>query len=363
MSPTHSRVAAGSLVLLTPSVARQQNALPASAFAPNKPVATARLRSGLTTIIAAGPLQAQSAADYALALGRPICVLGEEVEALSYTDALARPVRIVSPENVVLLGSDLSELTDPIVIFGDLHQCWRTYEEFKTQARLRYGDNVLLVSVGDLFDKGGQDSTDVIETARVLMRDVADGNLVVASGNHDATLASRLSRHFVSPPAERPTNTHRTVRALVSNSEQFAQTVMHWLHALPLYVRLNSHAVAVHASWNPELAASAPGSRQFKEACLYGPRPASGQPRYDHKGRFVWVDWALEYHGDDTVYHGHRSDTVVRVNNNVVALDTGCVDGGVLTGILAGADPQNEDSYIRVAVHESDLYHPVVATA
>jgi len=360
MSPTHSRVAAGSLVLLTPGVARS-NSLPASFFATNQPVATARLRSGLTTIIAAGPLQAQSAVDYALSQGRPVCVLGDETDALSYADALARPVRIVSPDNVVFLSSDLSDLDDPIVIFGDLHQCWRTYEEFKREAIKCHGENVLLVSVGDLFDKGGRDATDVIETARVLMRDVADGNLVIATGNHDATLATRLARHFSTPAIERSSNTHRTVRALTNHSAAFAQSVMHWLQALPLFVRLAPDAVAVHASWNPELSVSAPNSRQFKEACLYGPRPAAGESRYDERGRYVWVDWALDYQGPDRVYHGHHSDTQVRVNNNVVALDTGCSDGGVLTGILLGADPYNQASYLRVAAHESDLHEPAPA--
>lgn len=352
MSYTHSRVAPGSLLLLTHPVNEPlPTGVSPETIARSYAQAQARLRSGLTTTFYASTPGAPDLVEYATSLSRPLVVTGPSAE--SVTRHIAHPVRVVGDQGIVLLGQDLSAVTDPIVVFGDLHQCWRTYEQLREEAHRRYGDNVLLVAAGDLFDKGGNGPSDVVTTAQVLMRDYANGDLVAVAGNHDWVLSQRL--HKALGPGESLAAVHRTPRALLEHSTSFAANVMHWLQSLPIHIRVNADTVVVHAAWDPELASSKADSKRFTETCLYGPRPAKGQPRFDARGKYVWVDWAPSYQGTDTVIHGHHSDTHVRVTGKVIALDTGCVDGNKLSAFLVGADPHHDGSFLVLDPHPEDL--------
>jgi hypothetical protein len=358
--PTHSRVPAGSLILLaSPTDAKGQSAISRDCFAANAAVAQARLKMGHTTALVTPPSHARAIADYASRLHRQVVVTGTPATMQAYATQLDRSARLIELDALVVLGTDLSKVTEPIVVFGDLHQCWRTYEQLRAQARARYGENVLLVSTGDLFDKGGSGPDDVVATAKVILDDVAAGDLVAVTGNHDRVLATRLSKVLVAAvpgaqPAPSSASANRTVRALMGMEPDQRTRVLSFLHELPLFVRINATTVVVHAAWDPEMATSAPHARRFTEICLYGPRPPAGESRFDDDGKYVWVDWAQSYQGPDTVIHGHHSHPAVRVVNNVIGIDTGCVDGNVLTGYLVGSNPLETTSFIAAPVDPQD---------
>ena len=355
MTNPHARVAPGSLVLLSDSLDQDHPAL--AGHLVSKPArAMAQLKSGKTTVITAPPVPARFAVDYASAHGRPVVVLG--AGAAAFSEQLDRPTRILALDageldQVVLLGDDLSGLNDPVVVFGDLHQCWRTYLRLRDWARAVHGPRTLLVSVGDLFDKGGSTHADVVSTARILREDYANGNLLVVMGNHDLVLSKRLTKAIAhGTPAA-----HRAPRALLAASISDATATMRWIQALPLFVRADPETIVVHAAWSPELAATATESRHLTDLCLYGPRPDPGLPRYDENGKHVWVDWAQTYTGTDMVIHGHDTRTSVRQVGRVVNVDTGCVDGNQLTGFVVGADPSDPNAFVVVDAHPDDLRH------
>lgn len=354
MSQSHSRVAPGSLVLLEGHDPHTD--VPTEYVAKNPAQAMARLKAGKTTVVATSLDRAKLVATYANANGRPVVVAVNEHTRPDYAEALGKSVRLVDRPQLVLLGDDLSHVTDPIVVFGDLHQCWRTYLEFREAARRLYGDNVLLVSAGDVFDKGGNGPQDVVTTASLLMSDWAAGNFLQVAGNHDMVLSTRLAKalHAHATGTDLPSQ-NRTPRALMRAGTDLATSVLRYLQDLPLYIRVDSKTVVVHAAWDPELASTSPNSKRFMENCLYGPRPPKGQPRYDQRGKYVLVDWAPSYTGFDTVLHGHHDHPEVSVVNNVVGLDTGCVYGNRLTGYLVGQDPNEPGSYISISANPADL--------
>lgn len=354
MPPSHSRVAPGSLVLLEATDTHSDIAPEFMARGPAQ--AMARLKAAKTTVICADPTKIESICAYAMAQTRPIVIAVAPDLVDQYRTNAGKSARTVSRQGLFLLGDDLSALTDPIVVFGDLHQCWRTYLEFRDVARRHYGDNVLLVAAGDVFDKGGNGPEDVVTTATLLMSDWAAGNFLMVAGNHDIVLAARLSKalHAYATGTELPSQ-NRTPRALMRAGVDLATQTLRFLQDLPLYIRLAPDALVVHAAWDPALAASAPNSKRFMENCLYGPRPPRGQPRYDERGKYVLVDWAPDYRGQDTVIHGHHDRPEVSVQNKVIGLDTGCVYGNCLTGYLVGADPTRPEAFLAVSTQPADL--------
>ena len=262
---------------------------------------------------------------------------------------------------MTLLSYDLTNVTSPIVIFGDLHQCWRSYEDLKKAAYEKLGEGVLFVSAGDLFDKGGSTPSDVVRTAEVVMEDFANGDLIAVKGNHDVTLCRRLTRALtgVFDPVENEIRLdtkmpHRTPRALLDAGDTLALRTMRWLQAQPLFVRASSSTVVVHAAWDPDMASTSPSSRLFEETCLFGPRPPKGQPRFDSTGKAVWIDWAQTYEGSDQVVHGHTGYDEPRIVGNVINVDTRCVEGNHLTGYVLGTIPDEPGSFISVPLNERD---------
>jgi hypothetical protein len=289
---------------------------------------------------------------YAKRQYRPVVVTDD---VASHYARLDPAPRVLTRSDITFLTNDENSLDCPVVVFGDLHHCWRTYETFKATVYENYGENTLLASVGDLFDKGGSTPADAVLTARKLMEDQRNGDLLIAAGNHDAVLAARLARALANPD-ELSKNTQRTPRAIMAEGVDFATEVMHWLRDLPLFVRFDS-TVVVHAAWDPELAALAPTSRQMTEMCLYGPRPSDGRPRFDEQGHLTRVEWAGDYKGNNTVVHGHYDYPRPMVTGKVIGIDTDCVKNGGLSGYLVGADPQDPDSFITIATDPLDLRH------
>jgi hypothetical protein len=294
-----------------------------------------------------GPIIAYAKRQY-----RPVVVTDD---VASHYARLDPPPRVLTRSDITFLTNDENSLDCPVVVFGDLHHCWRTYETFKATVYENYGENTLLASVGDLFDKGGSTPADAVLTARKLMEDQRNGDLLIAAGNHDAVLAARLARALANPD-ELSKNTQRTPRAIMAEGVDFATEVMHWLRDLPLFVHFDS-TVVVHAAWDPELAALAPTSRQMTEMCLYGPRPSDGRPRFDEQGHLTRVEWAGDYKGNNTVVHGHYDYPRPMVTGKVIGIDTDCVKNGGLSGYLVGADPQDPDSFITIATDPLDLRH------
>jgi hypothetical protein len=192
------------------------------------------------------------------------------------------------------------------LIVGDIHNCWREFRALLDRAGL--GDEDSIIAVGDVYDRG-PDPVALLDFFAVERR----GRSVL--GNHERrhyrgadglcplALSQRLTREMFGP---------RYGEALA------------YFRTLPLWVE-TPHALVVHAWFDPLLPLDAQ-----PEARLAG--VMSERIVRDAEGIPLWV---RDYPPDALpVVVGHVQYPRIRLAHNVWAIDTGCCDGGSLTGLL-----------------------------
>jgi hypothetical protein len=194
------------------------------------------------------------------------------------------------------------------LIVGDVHGCSGELETLLEQVGFVESTD-RLVLVGDLVARG-PDSHGTLALVRRL------GALSVR-GNHENKLLAW--RH-----TQEPLGTEHARVAQALTDEEWAQ-----LEAMPLWIDLPEHEVrVVHAGVLPDVAPEdAPADALLKMRTL------------DARGR--WSDepdagplWGRHYAGPPHVVFGHNARPDPQVHPWATGLDTGCVYGGRLTGVL-----------------------------
>jgi hypothetical protein len=194
------------------------------------------------------------------------------------------------------------------LIVGDVHGC---AEELISLLRAARADRV--VFVGDLYTKG-PDPAGVWRAVR------ASGGASVL-GNHDARLLDVLDGRRADDEAAR-----RTVAQLDAEDRGWRDH----LRALPLFLEVGPYTV-VHAGLHPT-----------GDLAQTPPRMAISMRRFPGTGRRdPW--WGDVYVGARRVVYGHdaKRGLVRRCRDGVpwlYGLDTGCVYGGQLTGLIVEED-------------------------
>jgi hypothetical protein len=197
------------------------------------------------------------------------------------------------------------------LIIGDVHSCRAELEALV--AKVAFTPKVdHLIFVGDLLVRG-PDPRGTLAVARAL-------GATIVRGNHEQKLlAGRAGTTRLGPD-------HRRVADILSSED--------WrlLESLPLWVDLEAHgARVVHAGVVPGMA--------------IGRVPAQALLRMrtvDEEGR--WSDerdagplWGALYKGPPHVLFGHNARSEPQLHPWATGLDTGCVYGRRLTGMLLDA--------------------------
>jgi predicted phosphodiesterase len=200
------------------------------------------------------------------------------------------------------------------IVVGDLHGCIDELRELLKAAGYRRGDR--LACVGDLVSKG-PDSQAVVQLLR------EEGGLAVLGNHDDHALKARVQHehgHAVKPERQKLLDTLR--------GEDWA-----FLAALPLFVRLGSerkgeaHTVVVHGGVVPGI----PLEKQDREHLLtLRSIRDDGTPSKKIEG----TPWAALWRGPERIVFGHDAVRGLQQHALATGLDTGCVYGGKLTGIV-----------------------------
>ena len=197
------------------------------------------------------------------------------------------------------------------LVVGDVHGCREELERLLAACALTSSDRVILV--GDLVAKG-PDSQGVVELARKL-------KALAVLGNHDAHVLKSRGASLVERKQLRPE--HREV------VETLKEADWEYLTALPLYLRLTEYmAVVLHAGMRSGL----PVEKQDRESLLYlRSVTADDKPsRSAGEGR----PWGSLWRGPELALFGHDARRGLQRHPFALGLDTGCVYGGKLTGVL-----------------------------
>jgi hypothetical protein len=194
------------------------------------------------------------------------------------------------------------------LVIGDVHGCLDELRALVELAGLTDDDRV--VFVGDLVAKG-PDSAGVIAWAR-------ERGAAAVLGNHDEhVLRARAGDAAAKWP-----------HLEVANSLTAADVA--WLTALPLWVRVDAGKqphVVIHAG----MVAGVPVEKQKREHLLTMRSIASdGRPTKRIEG----TPWGALWTGPERVVFGHDAVRGLQRHPLATGLDTGCVYGRELTGLL-----------------------------
>lgn len=196
-------------------------------------------------------------------------------------------------------------------IIGDVHGCYDELQELLDMAALTSDDHI--ICIGDMVDRGPK-SAEVLNFFR------ATPNARSIQGNHE----------------------RKHVRAFRGDTEMAASQIITWtqigkddypaaidyMDGLPRYLELPD-AILVHAFWEPGVSLE-----EQRETVLVG--TMTGEEYLKSKGIWPWYE---HYDGLKPLIVGHRdySDGQMQsfvYQDRVYAIDSRCVYGGWLTGLL-----------------------------
>ncbi|MEU8435742.1 polynucleotide kinase-phosphatase [Streptomyces sp. NPDC029216] len=219
--------------------------------------------------------------------------------------------------------NDLTHLTGPFDIIGDIHGCSSELETLL--AELGYEDGVhpagrTAVFVGDLVDRG-PDSPGVL---RRVMGMVKSGNALCVPGNHE----NKLGRYLKGSKVQQTHGLAETVEQLSRESEEFVKEVREFIAGLVSHYVLDGGRLVVCHAGLPEKYHGRTSGRVRSHA-LYG--ETTGET--DEFGLPVRYPWAEDYRGKAAVVYGHTPVPDTSWINNTICLDTGAVFGGRMTAL------------------------------
>ncbi|MEU8969152.1 polynucleotide kinase-phosphatase [Streptomyces monashensis] len=219
--------------------------------------------------------------------------------------------------------NDLTHLTGPFDIIGDIHGCSAELESLLQ--KLGYADGVhpdgrTAVFVGDLVDRG-PDSPGVL---RRVMSMVGSGHALCVPGNHE----NKYGRHLKGRKVQHTHGLAETIAQMEGESEEFRAEVRRFLDGLVSHYVLDGGKLVVCHAGLPEKYHGRTSGRVRSHA-LYG--DTTGET--DEFGLPVRYPWAEDYRGRAAVVYGHTPVPEASWLNNTICLDTGAVFGGKLTAL------------------------------
>ncbi|MFE9648370.1 polynucleotide kinase-phosphatase [Streptomyces sp. NPDC006365] len=219
--------------------------------------------------------------------------------------------------------NDLTHLTGPFDIIGDIHGCASELESLL--GKLGYLDGVhpegrTAVFVGDLVDRG-PDSPGVL---RRVMAMVASGDALCVPGNHE----NKYGRYLKGRQVQHTHGLAETIEQMEGESEEFKKQVREFIDGLVSHYVLDGGRLVVCHAGLPEKYHGRTSGRVRSHA-LYG--DTTGET--DEFGLPVRYPWAEEYRGRAAVVYGHTPVPTATWLNNTICLDTGAVFGGKLTAL------------------------------
>lgn len=195
------------------------------------------------------------------------------------------------------------------LVIGDIHGCFDEFQALLDKAGLTEGDSI--VAVGDCVDRGP-------DTPAVLRFFQEKPNAMLIMGNHERKHV-RADRHEV-----------KLARSQRISKIQFGETysdALAFMRELPLYLDLFA-ALVMHGYFEPGL----PLSRQ-RATVLCGTMGGD-----KHLRALFDRPWYELYDGDKPLLVGHHNysntDQPFVYQDRIFGLDTDCVTGGALTGLL-----------------------------
>ncbi len=197
------------------------------------------------------------------------------------------------------------------LVIGDIHGCYTELLELLDKAALSEDDHI--IAIGDLVNRGPQNK-EVLD----FFRDPEKPNRQSIMGNHE-------HKHLRAVRGEiMPILSTLVTRWQVGDDYS---AVLNYMESMPLYLDLPD-ALLVHGYYE-----SGVSVEQQQDRVLLGTMGARGflEDRFDDI-------WYKQYDGNKPLICGHKDwsgeQKPFNYKDRVFGLDTGCVYGGQLTGLI-----------------------------
>ncbi len=195
----------------------------------------------------------------------------------------------------------------PVLIIGDVHGCRLELLDLLEVAG--YEPNMRLVFVGDLINKG-PDSAGVLELVRELGAEVV-------LGNHELGFMKYVAQGGVGKA-----DFDEVVRQMGNSLSYWTK----WMAGLPLFIEDKRWCV-VHAGFEP---GRDPGQSTARILTKIRTWDGVGKDLNNPKDP-PWHDF---YTKKKLVVYGHWAEAGLTVRENTIGLDSGCVYGNYLSGLI-----------------------------
>ena len=197
------------------------------------------------------------------------------------------------------------------LFIGDVHSCADELDELLQRAAVSSTDRVLFT--GDLLSRGPKPH-DVLRLFRA-------AKAQAAVGNHEQRL---IAAHHARQRGEKGPRLSPSHLAIVNEL-----TPEDWqlLQSLPLLLEVPEHGIVIaHAGIEPGVPLHAQDEWTVTHIRSLD---SDGKPS-DRSG----TSWAAHYHGPPHIVFGHNARRLPQLHSFATGLDTACVYGGELTGLL-----------------------------
>lgn len=192
-------------------------------------------------------------------------------------------------------------------VIGDIHGCYDELRALLGMVSLTSDDQI--IHIGDLVDRGPNPAA-VVDFFR-------------QTPNATSILGNRDDKHVRAYDGELDYNGTRTVtKQQFGDDARYAEAVA-YMRTLPLYIEL-PEALLVHGYYEPGI----PIEQQKRDVLLGHPEGETLLLQNDYD------PWYEYYDGGKPIVFGHRDYPFLHYHRRAYAIDTRCVYGGTLTGLL-----------------------------
>lgn len=203
---------------------------------------------------------------------------------------------------------NLLKVKPKTLIVGDTHGCFNEFQALLKKAKYQQ-QNTRLILLGDMINRG-PDSLKMLEWVKTK-------GLESVRGNHEQAFIDGLE-------VGRPLSL--TLQKLKKDMGKDLSLWLKWLKKLPFYIKTKDFIV-VHGGL-------VPGQRL--EDC--DPHLLMNIRTWDGQGQDLknpnHPAWHSFYKSKRLVVYGHWAEQGLKIKPNSIGLDTGCVYGGALSGLI-----------------------------
>ncbi|GFO37785.1 Bis(5'-nucleosyl)-tetraphosphatase, symmetrical [Plakobranchus ocellatus] len=227
-------------------------------------------------------------------------------------------------QHLVLTGADIGARV--VLIVGDIHGCYDELLDLVAAAKeAAHGAEIYLVCGGDMLNKGPK-SLEVLLYLKDLMR---QGKAAAVKGNHEEAILQQYSNLCK--------DSNYSLPKKYQYLKDFSDEDFAFLQQLPYSISIpHLNALVVHAGLLPGI----PLHRQslYNLCQMRNVENAVslpwGQVATAIRKPTHGVPWASTWKGPQHVYFGHDCRRGLQQLPMATGLDTGCVYGKTLTGVL-----------------------------